>query len=540
MTPAPPKVPPGSTVDLEESGNVGAPAPDASARRSEAAAKRLGTVLRGKYRLDAVLGIGGMSVVYRAVHRNQAEFAIKMLFPEHAANEELRARFLREGYAANSLKHPGAVRVVDDDVAEDGSAFLVLELLHGIACDELCSAQGGRLPVDAACAIGVQALDVIHAAHVAGIIHRDIKPANLFLLRNGDLKVLDFGIARVRDALATGPHSTGSGVLLGTPAFMAPEQAMGRVGEVDARADIWAVGATLFAMLTGATVHEGDSGRELLVKLVTRTTRSVLEVMPDLPTDVADVVDRALDVDRDERWPSAAAMRDALADAAYDLWEQRSPRDVLSALGASMAPSSRPISRAFSDPQELRRSPVLMAEPTLRAQERPEKPKPSVETARGVSHEGSPSQPRRVSLVVLFALLALGAGVAAIAAVIALTRDGSTQQVSPATGVVPPPTAEPASLVPSVGSAGSVVPAPENGTSPPAPVESAAVPSDVGKAVRPRASTRRDADTTAPAVEALPPVQVPPAASEARPDCNPPFYYDSNSNRVFKKECLVP
>src|SRR6185369_11864657 len=134
------------------------------------------------------------------------------------------------------------------------------ELLHGIACDELCSARGGRLPVDAACAVGLQALDVLRSAHLAGIVHRDIKPANLFLLRTGEIKVLDFGIARVRETLATGPHSTGSGVLLGTPAFMAPEQAMCKASYVYARADIWAIGATLFAMMTGVTVHQGDSG----------------------------------------------------------------------------------------------------------------------------------------------------------------------------------------------------------------------------------------------------------------------------------------
>src|SRR5207248_8602031 len=120
--------------------------------------------------------------------------------------------------------------------------FLVLELLHGLSCEAVCAAEGGRLPLEAACAIGLQLLDVLRSAHMNGIIHRDIKPANLFLLRTGELKVLDFGIARVRETLATGSLSTGSGVLLGTPAFMAPEQAMGRASDVDARADIWAIG----------------------------------------------------------------------------------------------------------------------------------------------------------------------------------------------------------------------------------------------------------------------------------------------------------
>src|SRR5271156_5219094 len=106
---------------------------------------RLGTVLRGKYRLDGVLGIGGMAVVYRATHRNQAEFAVKMLHPELSIREDVRTRFLREGYAANSVKHPGAVLVVDDDIAEDGAAFLVMELLDGVEVERFAARTGGRI-----------------------------------------------------------------------------------------------------------------------------------------------------------------------------------------------------------------------------------------------------------------------------------------------------------------------------------------------------------------------------------------------------------
>src|SRR5580692_8729612 len=112
----------------------------------ERANGRLGTVLRGKYRLDRVLGVGGMAVVYKATHRNQAEFAIKMLHPELSLNQDVRTRFLREGYAANSVKHPGAVRVVDDDIAEDGAAFLVMELLDGEGVEALWERANHRVP----------------------------------------------------------------------------------------------------------------------------------------------------------------------------------------------------------------------------------------------------------------------------------------------------------------------------------------------------------------------------------------------------------
>ena len=200
---------------------------------------RIGTVLRGKYRLDRVIGTGGMAVVYKATHRNHAEFAVKMLHPELSIVEDIRARFVREGYAANAVKHPGVVRVVDDDVAEDGAAFLVMELLVGVPCDKLWGSLGKRISASVASAIAIQLLDVLAAAHEKGIVHRDIKPANLFLTRDGVVKVLDFGIARAKEAIV-GAHATGSGMTLGTPAFMGARaregsgagdrRAVGRVG----------------------------------------------------------------------------------------------------------------------------------------------------------------------------------------------------------------------------------------------------------------------------------------------------------------------
>jgi hypothetical protein len=224
-----------------------------------------------------------------------------MLLPEHSSNEDICRRFRREGRFANSVQHPGAVSVIDDDVSDDGAAFLVLELLHGVTCDELCSRCGGRLPLDAACAIGLQVLDVLQAAHDHGIIHRDIKPSNLFILHDGAVKVLDFGIARVRQTAVGGGHVTKTGTLLGTPAFMAPEQAIGAGMTVDERVDIWAVGATLFTLLSGGTV--------------TRPAHSIATVASDLPSALVDVVDRALKFDPAHRWESARIMRNALGEA---------------------------------------------------------------------------------------------------------------------------------------------------------------------------------------------------------------------------------
>jgi eukaryotic-like serine/threonine-protein kinase len=551
--------PPGSESDddgglAEIAEPPGTPAPGSSQRPD--VTSRLGMVLRGKYRLESVLGVGGMAVVYRAIHRNQAEYAIKMLLPEHAANEELRTRFLREGYAANSVKHPAAVRVVDDDVAEDGTAFLVLELLHGIACDKLCLALGGKLPVEAACAIGLQALDVLRAAHLNGIIHRDIKPANLFLLRSGEVKVLDFGIARVRETLATGALSTGSGVLLGTPAFMAPEQAMGKASDVDARADIWAIGATLFALMSGLTVHEGDSGRELLVKLVTQPTRSVLEVLPEIPEAIADVVDRALDVDRENRWSSATAMRDALDGASRSLWQERPPRAVLATIAESIVPVPAPSTQSFDELEARRRSQVPPAAPTLRAQETPQAsdapPKQAIETARAVSHSGRAVRPRRrASLLIVLAVLTLGAGLTVIAVAMMRGHDESPP-LSPSTGA---PVAEPVVTTPPVpASAPPTTPEQAKPLEAVAPAAATAmIPSEAGPAVRTRGAPKQERAAATPSAAPIPAAQTSsspvgasaatesPAASAhpATPaNCNPPYYYDSKMNRVFKKECL--
>jgi serine/threonine-protein kinase len=161
--------------------------PDDDVKR--AADARLGRVLRGKYRLDRVLGIGGMATVYAATHRNKKRFAIKLLHPELSTRENIRTRFLREGYVANSVDHPGAVAVLDDDVAEDGSAFLVMELLEGSALDELADKHEGRkLPLALALSIGDALLDVLAAAHGKGIVHRDLKPANVFLTNDGRIE----------------------------------------------------------------------------------------------------------------------------------------------------------------------------------------------------------------------------------------------------------------------------------------------------------------------------------------------------------------
>jgi eukaryotic-like serine/threonine-protein kinase len=273
--------------------------------------ERLGTWLRGKYRVDSVLGVGGMAVVFAVTHRNGRRFALKMLYPEFSVRGDLRKRFLREGYIANAVGHPGAVAVLDDDVAEDGSAFLVMELLDGEGLDDIVDRHPQGLPPLAALSAAYQMLDTLVAAHAKNIVHRDIKPGNLFVIRSGEVKVLDFGIARLQDA--DSKTATRSGVTLGTPAFMAPEQAKGKA--IDARADIYSVGATLFTLLSGRFVHEGENAQELMVKAATEPAPKLASIVPGVPAPVDEIVDRALAFHLADRWPSAVLMKAAVAHA---------------------------------------------------------------------------------------------------------------------------------------------------------------------------------------------------------------------------------
>ena len=285
----------------------------------ERANARLGTVLKGKWRLDAVIGIGGMASVYAATHRNQARVAIKLLHAEVALDAEVTARFLREGYVANAVGHPGTVNVLDDDISDDKAPFLVMELLIGQTLDTMLAMEPDGIAAREVLPLLDQLLDVLTAAHEKGIVHRDLKPENLFLTSEGRLKVLDFGIARLRELSVQSVSATQNGSVLGTPAFMAPEQALGRWNDVDGRTDIWSVGATAFTLLTGRHVHEAASLQEQLVLSATRPAQPVREVVPHVPEELARVVDQALSFSRTERFADARAMRSALRAASAAL-----------------------------------------------------------------------------------------------------------------------------------------------------------------------------------------------------------------------------
>lgn len=271
--------------------------------------QRVGSTLRGKYRLDRLLGVGGMAAVFEATHRNGGRVAIKVLHPDLARFPDVRSRFLREGYVANRVTNSGVVRVVDDDEDDlEKTAFLVMELLEGETVEARRVRFGGRLSLVETLDTCDRVLEVLAVAHEQGIVHRDVKPDNLFLTTAGALKVLDFGIARLLD----GTNATGSGELLGTPAFMSPEQANGRTREIDPRTDLWSVGAVFFTLLTGAEVHEAATPPEQLIYAATQPARPIESLAPWLERNLAATVNRALAFDRVTRWPNARAMQQAL------------------------------------------------------------------------------------------------------------------------------------------------------------------------------------------------------------------------------------
>ncbi len=278
---------------------------------------RVGQVLRDKWHLDVLLGVGGMAAVYGATHRNGSRAAVKVLHSELTINPHVRTRFLRDGYVANKVGHDGAVKVIDDDTAEDGSLFLVTELLDGETLEDRRVRLGGKLSEDDVLAVTDQLLDVLVAAHANGVVHRDLKPENVFTTRMGAVKVLDFGIARLRE-LSTASTATKSGASMGTPAYMPPEQARGLWDEVDGRSDLWAVGATMFHLLTGRMVHGGRTANEQLLEAMTKPAPPLASILPTVSPAVAHLVDRSLAFERERRWPDAARMQEALRLAYHD------------------------------------------------------------------------------------------------------------------------------------------------------------------------------------------------------------------------------
>src|SRR5512146_3188254 len=267
----------------------------------------------GPYEIVALLGSGGMGAVYRARdHRLQREVAIKVLAPGVLADDEARERFRREALALARFNHPSIAAVYD--LGADGDAdFIVMECVPGHTLAERL--EGGPLPVREALTMAVEVASALEEAHEHGVVHRDLKPANVIMTPKGRAKVLDFGVAKLRETAESNDPArtlTAMGTAVGTPLYMSPEQILG--DPVDARTDLWSLGAVLYESLAGAPPFEAPTNRALVRAITQETPRSLREVRPDVPEPVQRIVMRALERDVDKRYQSASELsRDASA-----------------------------------------------------------------------------------------------------------------------------------------------------------------------------------------------------------------------------------
>ncbi|WAS98353.1 serine/threonine-protein kinase [Nannocystis punicea] len=268
-----------------------------------------GRLLDGKFRLDKRLGHGGMATVWQATNVFvERPVAIKLMHASYAEDADLLARFRNEATAAGRIGSPHICDVLDFGRSTIGP-YIVMELLSGCSLSDLIDAYQ-RLQPGLAVWIIRQALDGLHAAHQAGIIHRDLKPENIYLCRairdQWLVKLMDFGISKFNDSIRTG-----AGTMMGSPNYMAPEQITG-AGAVDRRADVWSIGAILYEALAGQQAFARDTVADSLAAVRGYDPPPVHGLAPDVPSGLSEIVARCLRKQPDQRWPSAAALAEAL------------------------------------------------------------------------------------------------------------------------------------------------------------------------------------------------------------------------------------
>jgi serine/threonine-protein kinase len=270
-----------------------------------------GQILAGKYRVDKVLGEGGMGIVVAATDLQlERQVAIKFLLPEFAHHPEASPRFMREARAAVKIQSEHIARVIDVNTMENGSPYMVMEYLHGSDLAHVLDDRG-QLPMEEAVLFVIEACDAIAEAHSYGIVHRDLKPANLFLAKMPDeshrIKVLDFGISKsvIAGGSTIDQSLTRTSSMMGSPLYMSPEQ-IKSTRDVDQRTDVWALGVILYELLTGNLPFSGKSIPELSAQILLEPPLPLSHYRPDLPQELGDVLVMALQKDLNKRYPSTS------------------------------------------------------------------------------------------------------------------------------------------------------------------------------------------------------------------------------------------
>jgi serine/threonine-protein kinase len=424
--------------------------------------EEVGDLIAGKYRVERVIGEGGMGTVYAAYHQLlDVRVAVKVLSAELSEQPGIIARFLREARAVARLKSEHVARVSDIGMHE-GQPFIVMELLEGEDLDKRL--ERGALAITDASDFILQALEAMAHAHAIGIVHRDLKPANLFVATSPDgrevLKVLDFGIAKLTTA-AQGEGGRTGGITgehaLGSPSYMAPEQVR-VLPQIDRRADLWALGAILYELVTGRTAFDGGSVGEIFGAVLHASPTPMREIRPETPPELEAVVERCLRRDVEERFTDAAEMARALAPFASPALrghvsriEQTLARAGKSSDPEGLRPSKLGLEQAALDafgaepgsgPRSVRR-PLLSSRPATPApgdltRTADELPAPSGSTPPPV--ESAPPPPRSRSRSLMMPLAGVFGGCLVIALALR-SLHGSLAEAPKTSAAVSPPAA---------------------------------------------------------------------------------------------------
>jgi serine/threonine-protein kinase len=412
----------------------------------------VGSVIAGTYKIEALLGRGGMGAVFLASHQRLAgkQVAIKILHTE-VEDTDVVARFKREAEIAARLNHPNIVGVIDYNIAPDGTPYLVLDYLQGETLAQRIAR--GPLPLDQVVSIVRQVGSALAAAHRGGIVHRDLKPQNIFLVPtevDGRMveiaKVLDFGISKIRGSQTV---KTQDSALLGTPQYMAPEQATGQHANVDERTDVFALGAIVYEMLSGQPAFAGASIPEVVFKVVYEQPAPLVEQVPSVPPAVEAAVVQAMAKPSDQRFPTVGAFVEAVTGQPLTL--SRAPGAAPPA-GAD-APSARRVTSGDAFARTMGSgnhadSSVATAPGTPRPPVAPPGVAPTVDLRTG---EAGP--PRRRPTAAILAIALAGAAIAGGGIYFALQRPAVRRDVVAMESPREPPAAAPGPSHPAAASA---------------------------------------------------------------------------------------
>jgi serine/threonine-protein kinase len=448
----------------------------------------VGYVIAGKYRIEKVIGQGGMGLVYAARHMTLEEpVAIKVLRPSMMGIAGMVARFIREARAASRIRSPYVARVTDVDTLPSGVPYMVMEHLEGIDLGAL-RRTAGPLNIHEAATYIAQACDAIAEAHGLGIIHRDLKPSNLFLARRRDerrtIKVLDFGISKVENL--SEEDATKPGIMMGSPKYMSPEQ-MRSIRDVDIRTDIWALGAILYDMLAGRPPFIADNMAQVCTMVLHGQPPSLRSLRPEVPIELQEIVEKCLQKKPEDRFATADDLAHALSPF-YDV-----------------ADASGPVSTRMAEPSPITVRPPRETAPTLdmaemerELAESREEREDSQQSAGPISLNApaptpvpAPRRSRSAAVAVVLAALALGATAAAayrqdLSRLIARAAPVSP---APAEGVAAPPESE---VTPVTTVTADPEPPASAEAAPPADTEDAAATAPTSSASSPGEKGRRD------------------------------------------------